>query len=250
MKTITLTFAERAENHKGMQIIGNSVDKGLSIDTIKNISKMWSSLGAKTELIDLNSYLPDDKLDTPPASILIIKNGLNIISKELSEQLAQEQFNLVYDTKALMYGRVVNKHARHNLCFSDFSQKADIANGKGTIYDFKDLPNLSQLRKFLMKQLEGITLQCESNLYYDTKKCYIGFHGDTERKIVIGVRIGDKFPLYYQWYYKSQPVGKLCSISLENGDIYYMSEKAVGFDWHKKNILTLRHAAGEKALKN
>jgi hypothetical protein len=29
-------------------------------------------------------------------------------------------------------------------------------------------------------------------------------------------------------------------------DIYAMSEKATGFDWKKKTIVTLRHAAGCK----
>jgi len=33
---------------------------------------------------------------------------------------------------------------------------------------------------------------------------------------------------------------------LEDGDMYIMSEKASGFDWKKRSIYTLRHAAGEK----
>jgi hypothetical protein len=31
---------------------------------------------------------------------------------------------------------------------------------------------------------------------------------------------------------------------LGDGDMYVMSEKAVGFDWLKKKIPTLRHATG------
>ena len=33
---------------------------------------------------------------------------------------------------------------------------------------------------------------------------------------------------------------------LNHGDFYVMSEKTVGFDWKRKSILTLRHAAGAK----
>jgi hypothetical protein len=33
-------------------------------------------------------------------------------------------------------------------------------------------------------------------------------------------------------------------IELAHGDMYAMSEKAVGFDWKKKKIFTLRHATG------
>lgn len=36
---------------------------------------------------------------------------------------------------------------------------------------------------------------------------------------------------------------------VNDGDIYVMSDKAVGYDWKKKTINTLRHAAGaEKYL--
>ena len=34
--------------------------------------------------------------------------------------------------------------------------------------------------------------------------------------------------------------------NLNNGDVYIMSEKAVGNDWKKRNKITLRHATGCK----
>ena len=37
-------------------------------------------------------------------------------------------------------------------------------------------------------------------------------------------------------------------INMKGGDIYIMSEKAVGQDWRKRNIYTLRHAAGDISL--
>jgi hypothetical protein len=60
----------------------------------------------------------------------------------------------------------------------------------------------------------------------------------------IGLRIGSKFPLYYQWYKNNDPITKNHEIMLEGGDLYFMSDKAVGHDWKKKSILTLIHAAG------
>jgi hypothetical protein len=39
------------------------------------------------------------------------------------------------------------------------------------------------------------------------------------------------------------------TIKLNDGDMYIMSEKAVGTDWKKKNICTLRHSAGIKGSK-
>lgn len=43
--------------------------------------------------------------------------------------------------------------------------------------------------------------------YYDIKSG-IGYHGDSERKIVIAVRLGRSCPLYYQWYYKHERIGE------------------------------------------
>ena len=88
------------------------------------------------------------------------------------------------------------------------------------------------------------TLHGEGNRYYDASKCYIGFHGDTERNIVVGLRIGGPFPLHYRWYQNSQPISPIWSVSLNDGDMYIMSYKAIGTDWKKKLIPTLRHAAG------
>ncbi len=50
--------------------------------------------------------------------------------------------DLEWYKKAFMYGRVVNKHARHNLCFDDVSQKSDFENGKGSVINFEILPIL------------------------------------------------------------------------------------------------------------
>jgi alkylated DNA repair dioxygenase AlkB len=165
-----------------------------------------------------------------------------------STLLYQEQINLEKDTKALMYGRVVNKKARHNLCFSDFNQSADFDKGKGTVIDFKTLPYLSELRNQLGSIFgsEFEKLNAEGNYYYDTKKTYIGWHGDAERKKVVGIRLGDDFPLHFRWYHKSSTDKEsIHTINLQHGDIYIMSQKATGNDWKKRSIeWTLRHSAG------
>ena len=40
------------------------------------------------------------------------------------------------------------------------------------------------------------------------------------------------------------PLADLINIKLKDGDMYIMSEKAVGTDWKRRNIYTLRHSAG------
>ena len=87
-------------------------------------------------------------------------------------------------------------------------------------------------------------LKAEGNYYVDSKKMGVGFHGDEERRKVIGVRLGNSTPLQYQWFHKSKPIGQRFETMLNGGDIYIMSSKAVGHDYHKSSIITLRHAAG------
>jgi hypothetical protein len=245
--TITLTFSESVENHAKMQIIGNKAKRGYSVELLKNLSEKYGG-----EYIDLRGWLPidvqiDETIEKEEAGILIIRNGVEKIFGIKKEEIYEEQKNLEADKKCFMYGRVVNKHARHNLCFSDFSQEPDYENKKGRVIDFKDdrVKLTKMVRDGLVELGEGFEkLNAEGNYYYDIEKTFIGFHGDGERRCVVGVRIGESFPLHYQWYYKSEKIGEMCTLKLNGGDVYIMSEKAVGNDWKIKNKYTLRHAAG------
>ncbi len=65
---------------------------------------------------------------------------------------------------------------------------------------------------------------------------------------MIGVRLGDEesTPLHFQWYLRSKPRHKRIEITLDAGDVYIMSEKAVGTDWKTRKFYTLRHATGSR----
>jgi hypothetical protein len=235
--TITLTFGDQAENHVGMQKIGQMAEHGLSYQDLVDAKVKFEKIQCVCELVDMTK-------NNIPAYLLIVRNALNKMSCG-ADQLLEEQNKLKKDTKALMYGRVVNKIARHNLCFSDQSQEPDYSQGKGTIIAFSNVPHLNELKNRLQQYFDQATnLTVEGNYYYDVSKCGISFHGDTERKIVIGVRLGHSMPLHFQWFYKSKPVGERYKFNLNHGDLYVMSEKAVGFDWKQKTMYTLRHAAG------
>ena len=237
-ETITLTFGDCAENHRGMQEIGEKATIGLTYDDIISIQAFFEHRGSETELVSLHDA------SKPEAYLLIARKGCDAIVNK--DKLTSEQMGLKRDKKAFMYGRVVNKIARHNLCFSDFDQEPDYENKKGTVVSFDHLPYLSVIRKTLGDVSEKLSnLQCEANYYYDVAKTYIGFHGDTERKIVVAVRLGKTFPIHFQWFQNSKPVGELFTRMLNDGDMYFMSEKTVGFDWKLKKIPTLRHAAGK-----
>lgn len=87
-------------------------------------------------------------------------------------------------------------------------------------------------------------------MYYDVKNCGIGYHGDSERKIVVALRLGVSMPLHYTWFQNSKVISNSTTkLTINGGDIYIMSEKATGYDWKLRKIPTLRHAAeAEKYL--
>jgi hypothetical protein len=253
--TFTLTFGEVAENHARMQQIGELATSGISIEELKLAQSKFDAVGCKCEYIDINAALPQDVLfdelhkvgfGIKPAAILIIRGGVEKLLGVSADALFDEHKDLPVDKHALMYGRVVNKHARHNLCFSDVDQDPDYEHGKGRIISFARLPFTSQIRAKLPEFVgpKAIGLQAEGNYYYDVAKCGIGFHGDGERRIVIAARLGASMPIHYQWFYQNKPVGSRVEAIINHGDIYIMSEKAVGTDWKTRSQYTLRHAAG------
>ena len=248
-KTFTLTFGEVCENHVRNEQIGKLADKGFSLEELTNIKKFFDEKGCVTELLCLNELLFDEdenKEKVEKAYVLVMRNGLaGILSEDEKKEFFDEQNGLEKDKKVKMYGRVVNKHARHNLCFADEGHAADYENGMGTVVAFHDVPCLSKVREKI-REITGKFLYAEGNYYYDNKKCGIGYHGDAERRLVVGVRVGCEMPIHFRWYKKSKVISKTQKIMLQNGDMYVMGEKAVGFDWKMRSKYTLRHAAGCK----
>ena len=147
--------------------------------------------------------------------------------------------------------KVLNKHARENVCFDDYSSEPNYEEKKGRIVGWNDVPTLNKIRKNIeiIAGKKGMNLKCEGNKYKndigkDKKNGGIGWHGDAERRKVWALRLGEKMVLKYNWWHKSKPIGDLFEVELNSGDGYIMSEKAVGYDWLKKKIYTLRHSAG------
>ncbi|MDF1853360.1 MAG: hypothetical protein P1U85_21160 [Verrucomicrobiales bacterium] len=160
--------------------------------------------------------------------------------------MLKEQMSISYDKQKKFRGAVKNSLARFNVVIADYDQEPQYESGKGRIINFKRLPHLKKLRKCWETVLGPIAsnLNCEGNFYYDLSKCGIGYHGDGERRIVIGCRLGDSFPLVYKWFKNSEAVSREIRINLNGGDLFFMEDKAVGWDWKKKKVYSLRHSAG------
>lgn len=243
-KTYTITFGDVAENHARMQKIGELAKHGYSCQQLEFLAESISSIGLDCEIVRLDRFWEGEG-EVEEASVLVIRRGVQyILCEENTESLMAEHDGLTMDKHALMRGKVVNKHARWNLCFAEEDQEPLYEDGKGRIVAYKHIPLTQTIRERVAMWMDDGLLNGEANYYYDISKCGIGFHGDAERRKVVAMRMGASMPLYFQWFQRSQPVGERVKIELHDGDMYVMSEVAVGFDWMKKVKPTLRHATG------
>lgn len=247
--TITLTFGDAGENHQGMEIQGvlGDVGSGYTPRELGNSAFSLLDLGYDVEVHNLS-------LDPSPdhaAAILIIRNYLDV---DNGDSLFTELKQLHWDTKykCPRRGRVLNKHARSNLVILDgISEEASYENGRGTIIDGYSIPVFNEMKTSMTALLNRASntdkannLVCEGNQYTSPTTCGIGFHGDAERRKVIALRLGNTMPMHWQWFHRSKPIGNPYKFTLHHGDLYIMSEKAVGNDWRFSSRHTLRHAAG------
>jgi hypothetical protein len=236
--TITITFSEAVENHIGMEQIGKIANIGFTLKELQLIPD--------SEIISLH----DEKVcgirtKLTPAYILIIRNFVTN-QMDIFNNLKKISWDCKYYDQRRQ--KVLNKRARKNICISDYNQEPDYKNGKGTVISWNQLPLLENIRNTISTFGKSFKyLNAEGNYYEDITKNGIGYHGDSERKKVVGIRFGQgSMPLYYQWYNKYKKVGNRIKIDLNPGDLYIMSDKAVGTDWKRKNIFTIRHATGAK----
>jgi hypothetical protein len=239
-QVITITLGDRGENNPGMEIIGKSADKGFSVEDLEKINDIFSESDYKTELIYLNKIAKYEESELPEASILIVRDFV-----KNQDEIFHELANLKWDRKMLSRGYVINKNARFNLCFNHEYREPNYEAGEGTIIAFKDVPLFYEFKENLSKKLENYfnDFVAEGNYYYDRQHGGIGYHGDRERKITIGIRFGATAPLCFHWYLNDSRIGEKMIFRLNGGDLYIMSDKAVGYDWLKRKIPTLRHAA-------
>ncbi len=247
--TVSITYGECVENHAGMQKIGktHSPGGGLTVADLLKIQKKFTK--GDVDFIDLTEYADteDDTKDVSEAGLLIIHRGINrLLGKGKADKMFEEHAVLETDKKMFAYGRVVNKNIRHNLCFAEHAQEADFEQGKGTIIPYgEQIPITTALREKIGKLHPKLRdLYSEGNYYYDVDKCGVQSHGDEERRIVVCARLGAPFPIAFSWYKDGERQGRSFETILKGGDIYIMSEKAVGTDWRKtRKDYTLRHCA-------
>jgi hypothetical protein len=249
--TITLTYSDVAESDPNMKSIGE-IGNGFTCEELveaKSRILPYVSNQSDVEIVKLEE-LVKDSAKIPRAHVLIIRGGVDTLLKKYGtdkDAMYREQSLLTPDkyTWSRKHGKVVNKRARHNLIFADYDQAPNYENKVSTVVSYAHLPHMQAIREQLPLLLgeKARNLLCEGNYYYD-RSCGIGFHGDGERKKVVGVRLGATIPLVFQWFYQKKPASERIVINFNHGDMYVMSEYTVGTNWMSSNVYTLRHSAG------
>ena len=250
-KTWSLTVGNGGENHTGMEFLGSlrRQGQGWDIDRLRYGKRILEDIfGKQVDLYNLNELcLEGVKIEESKrpkdAYLMVVRNFLGRKQHKafIKEMESYEWDRKYYDTRRK---KVLNKNARANVCYGPNDRAPDYENKKGTIIGYERSPLVLRLKECVEILMKDKDLIVEGNQYDDPKKNGIGPHGDTERVCVACLRVGASMPMKYGMFNKCKMVGKSFQTVIKGGDLYFMSEEAVGAEWKKNSKYIWRHAAG------
>jgi len=254
-EVVSLTFGDQGENHVGMEKVGSMVDigQGFNLEDFMKYQAIFEEKGYIVEIHKLNDlYTAVGGGEIDAAFVMVVRKGMSFFLEDYGKtdrNVFDEMNKFSWDKKYYDTRRkkVLNKNARANVCFGETDREPDYENKKGRIVGYGGVECLSKIKNGIAEVLgeKCSNLICEGNRYFDLKKCGIGWHGDAERRKVVAFRVGETMDLRFNWFIRFKSFGKTLKLSLNSGDMYFMSEKAVGWDWKKSSIPTVRHSAGK-----
>ena len=249
--TWSLTVGNGGENHTGMEFLGNLRKKGQGWDLDRLLyakGVMESIFDKKVELFNLNEECLQG-VNIPKGSkpkdayLMVVRNFLSEnVHKNMIKELGSYEWDRKYwDTRRQ---KVLNKLARANVCYGKEGRAANYAEGKGTIVGFDKSPLVGNLLKVVEILMQDKDLIVEGNQYDNVSKNGIGPHGDTERVCVSCLRVGGSMPMKFGMFWNCKLRGKPFETVINGGDLYFMSEEAVGAEWKSRSKWIWRHCAG------
>ena len=135
-----VTFGNGAENERTMEIIQGSwkAEAGWSVEQVRMFAQRFAQRRAVCEFYELGQLFDGS---TPEATLLVVRKGVNALlgHPNAHSDIVGELQRMPKDVRKLdQNSKVVNSLARHSNTMADYSQEPNIANGKGTVIDFKD----------------------------------------------------------------------------------------------------------------
>ena len=249
--TWSLTIGNGGENHTGMEFLGNLRKKGQGWDLDRLLYAkgiMESIFDKEVELFNLNDECLQG-VNIPKGSkpkdayLMVVRNFLSENDhKNMIKELGSYEWDRKYwDTRRQ---KVLNKLARANVCYGKEGRVANYAEGKGTIIGFDQSPLVGKLLQTVEILMKEQYLIVEGNQYDNVDKNGIGPHGDTERVCVSCLRVGASMPMKFGMFWNCKVRGKPFETVINGGDLYFMSEEAVGAEWKSRSKWIWRHCAG------
>lgn len=262
----TYTFSTSIRSFGTSEIVENDAAKNSSSSSLlkSDLESIQEVIGG--DLIKLNTMVYEENYDgkrEPEAYVLHIPNGVGKLVAWVDSQeddaafcdaLFQEMNQVKHDNRFFnaRKQRIEYMRAYHFFGVKDESQDQNLDQGIHTHHSFKDLPQLQRIRSAFDKMSDefDITtkgLYAEGNVYADIT-CGVRYHGEDEKaeSPVIGIHIGEPKRITWRSFLHHRYFGKEISIQLNHGDVYFMSEHAVGAGWQRNSYkeVIFRHRCG------
>lgn len=204
-----------------MDIDEEGTTRAVTNDELDDIQEYFTKKESRTYLMNLKKH--DDE---PDARVLLVKNGIKWIGAN-KEKLYEE-------ISAIDKSHMVRK----SLCWSYCAT------------NLKRLPELGKIQQGIdcmanqlgMPHLTG--LLAEASVYENdfSGERYRGDdHGNSP---VIGCNLGNDQFICFRSFFRHEMYGNEIKIKLEHGDMYFLSEEAVGIGWRKTNTMAFRRRLG------
>jgi len=219
---------------------GTKSKSGFSADQLREINRNHPDT---TRLHELTPHCTTDTV-ARDAAVLVIK-----LPPALADAARDEVEAMPFATKTIgRGGKVCDAHTRHLCYVGPRPQEAEPATGRQPVRTWEQLPASTAVRDHLHAILGDYDCIVGCALKYpDIRSCGIGFHGDSERRKSLVVRLGansSKHPLWFRWMLRFDPVSPPVPVHLDHGDVAIACQVAVGTDWKCSSIPTIRHATG------
>ena len=215
--------------------------EGFSTDHLRACCALLQTQGLRARIVELNPLCPVPARD---ACVLVVRDP----NPQRTAACLEAVKGIQYDNFTFAYGKILTAHSRHLVFAGATPRVGDRDKGLHTILPWAGLPPLESARQWITAQLATTEIQAACILKYPSIETGgLSWHGDGERKQTIVYRvdpISSKRPLWFRWYHKSLPIGEPVAVHLEAGDFCIASEVAVGTDFKKRSLPTVRHATG------
>jgi len=248
-ESYTLLIVDRAAREQAkaseVQALGQCAERGFSPEQLRALHAKLSAEGSATtpsRIYELTSACRAS--GASDANVLVVKLPTDVADGAYAEMREA----IKYSRYAFRYGRRVESRSRNIAYVSGEPCSEDPESNAPEVVAWRDVPHCQRVREFLNGLLcDTEAVHAVAIRYADIRECGIRWHGDAERRKTLVTRLGpnsERHPFWLMWYHNHAPVSDPIRIDLAHGEVCIPSEKAVGTDFKRSTIPTLRHATG------